>query len=101
MNKVVTISEIEERVAKNGKPFLVAKLTGEAAIHTSASGRQYLASLKAEVYLNDTTKEIAEQMIGHEITGEIVKETVPEYTFTGRDGKMVKCDYRYVFRQTA
>jgi hypothetical protein len=98
---MVTVKSYSVRtVAATGRTFITLELEGGLEIAVSSStGKTYATTKKCSI---PTTfdENVAQQLVGTSLTGEIVKQEVEPYEFTNPStGEVQTLDYTWTYRQ--
>jgi hypothetical protein len=95
----VTITNVLERVTKEGKAFPVLEISGNAELVLSQTTQKYYCTLRRCFIPFTGTMEVAKMLIGQKIEGEIVNVIVAPYDFINqRTGEVMKLQHSYAYR---
>jgi hypothetical protein len=97
--KMVTVTNVLERVTKEGKTFPVLEISGGVELVESKTTQRYYATVRRCTIPFTGTMDVAKMLIGQKIEGEIVKVIVAPYDFINqRTGEVMKLQHSYAYR---
>jgi len=96
---MVQITNVLERVKKDGSVFTVLEISGGAELILSQTTQRYYATVRRCTIPFTGTMDVAKMLIGQKIDGEIVKVIVPQYEFKNqRTGEVMSLQHSYAYR---
>jgi exosome complex RNA-binding protein Rrp42 (RNase PH superfamily) len=96
---MVTVTNYKERESKDGRKFLTLELTGGVEMVQSQTNGQWYATMRKTSIPCTFSEELAKQLIGTQMQGNIVKQEVEPYEYTNqRTGEVLKLNYNYSFQ---
>lgn len=100
---MVTVKSYAVRVvAATGRSFITLELEGGLEIAVSSSTGKVYATTKRCSIPTTFDENVAQQLVGTSLPGEIIKQEVEPYEFTNPStGEVQTLDYTWTFRQEA
>lgn len=98
---MVTVSSFNVRESKDGRSFITLELTGSVEfIQSQATGKMYATVRKSNIPCTFTA-DVASQLVGNQLPGEIVRVETDPYEFTTQTGEVMLLDYSYAYQASA
>jgi hypothetical protein len=96
---MVTVSNFMERQRKDGSSFVVLEITGGLELVQSSSTGSFYATVRKCIIPSTFSAEIAKNMIGTQISGDIVRVEVPAYEYVNkRTGEVMTLYHGYSYQ---
>ena len=98
-NKMVTITNYQERTRKDGSNFITLELTGGLEMVQSSNTGNFYATVRKCSIPSTFDESIAKNVIGQQLKGEVVRVESDPYEFLNqRTGELMMLNHTYAYR---
>lgn len=97
---MIRIIDAVERKNSKEETFVALILSGNVEMVRSQKGKFYATARKASVP-STLSLELAKQMIGQKMNGQIIKKPCDPYTYTTEQGEDIELDFTYEYTDEA
>ncbi|WP_449436191.1 hypothetical protein [Pedobacter steynii] len=96
---MVKVTGFKKLSTKDGREFITLELTGGVTLVQSSSTGQYYATVRKCSIPSTFDEATAQQLIGSEISGEILKQETDPYEYTNkRTGEVLVLNYHWCYQ---
>ena len=96
---MLTVTNYQERVSKDGKPYLTLEIQGGLEMVQSQNSGRFYATVRKSTMTATFGKDVAKMLIGTQVPGSIVRTECDPYEFTiPSTGELVTLSHRWSYQ---
>jgi len=96
---MVTVSNYKKRKTKEGKEFITLELTGGLTLVQSQNTGSFYATVRKCSISSTFDEATAKQLLGSQLSGEIVKQETEPYQWTNKEtGEVLTLNYHWCYQ---